>query len=200
MKITKSLKEVVKFHGHICPGLVLGYRVSELAMREIGSRADDEELIAIVENNSCAVDAVQVMTGCTFGKGNLFFYDYGKQVYTFAKRNKSTGIRISVNWTPPEETPKEKEMWERYMRGQRTPDVLRAVHRRKTKKIDSILRAEDSELFKVRRVKIDLPPEAKIYRSVVCASCKEKVMETRARLLGGDVLCIPCFRRKDEAR
>jgi hypothetical protein len=39
-----------------------------------------------VENDSCAVDAVQVMTGCTFGKGNLIFRDYGKQAYTFMSR------------------------------------------------------------------------------------------------------------------
>jgi len=199
MKKAPSLKEVVRFHGHICPGLALGYRVSELALKEMGTRAEDEELIAIVENNSCAVDAVQVMTGCTFGKGNLFFHDYGKQVYTFVKRGKATGIRISVDWTPPEETQKEKEMWQRYMKGQRTSEVLRAVHRRKTKKIDSILRAKDSELFKIKRMRVTLPPEAKIYKSVVCASCKEEVMETRARVLEGEILCIPCFRRKDEA-
>jgi len=199
MKGTKSLKEVVRFHGHICPGLVLGYRVSELALREMGTRAEDEELIAIVENNSCAVDAVQVMTGCTFGKGNLFFHDYGKQVYTFARRGKATGIRIAVDWRPPEESPKEKELWQRYMKGERSLEVLRAVHRRKTKKIDSILRAKDTELFKIKRVRVTLPPEAKIYKSVVCASCKEKVMETRARVLEGEILCIPCFRRKDEA-
>jgi formylmethanofuran dehydrogenase subunit E len=81
----KTFEDIVEFHGHVCPGLALGYRVSMFALKELGERALDEELVAIVENNSCAVDAVQVITGCTFGKGNLIFKDYGKQVYTFIK-------------------------------------------------------------------------------------------------------------------
>ena len=113
----KTFDDVVEFHGHACPGLALGYRVSLLAMKELGERATDEELVAIVENNSCAVDAVQVVTGCTFGKGNLIFRDYGKQVYTFIKRPKGQGIRISVDSRPPEETDEEKRMWERYTKG-----------------------------------------------------------------------------------
>jgi len=63
-----------------CPGLPGSLR----ALKELKGRAEDEELVAVVENNLCAVDAVQVMTGCTFGKGNLIFRDYGKQVYTLS--------------------------------------------------------------------------------------------------------------------
>ena len=199
----KKLDEVIKFHGHICPGLVLGYKVSAFAIKELGGKATDEEIVAIVENNSCAVDAVQVMTGCTFGKGNLIFRDYGKQVYTFIKRSSRnrvamTGraIRISIDWTPPPETGKEKEIWERYMKGERSNTVLRAVHLRRSRKIDSILKAEDKELFKVKRLKMSLPEEAKIYPSIRCGICKEKTMEPRLRIKNGKMVCIPCFEDK----
>ena len=74
-----NFEDTVKFHGHACPGLAIGYRVANLALKEFGLRARDEELVAIVENNSCAVDAIQFICGCTFGKGNLIFKDYGKQ-------------------------------------------------------------------------------------------------------------------------
>ena len=70
----KSYDDIVTFHGHSCPGLALGYRVSRRALKELGNRSADEEVVAIVENNSCAVDAVQVMTGCTFGKGVITSY------------------------------------------------------------------------------------------------------------------------------
>jgi formylmethanofuran dehydrogenase subunit E len=189
----KKLEDVVEFHGHICPGLVLGYRVSILALRELGERADDEELVAIVENDSCAVDAVQVMTGCTFGKGNLLFRDYGKQVYTFIKRPSGDSIRISVEWKSPEETEEEKQMWNRYMKGDRSDEVLQTVHHRKSKKIDAILHARDEELFKITKIKMRLPDEAKIFPSVICALCGEKVMEPRARVKDGKIVCIPCF-------
>jgi len=82
-----DLKQCVAFHGHLCPGLVIGYCAAKLGMRLLAAdRSADEELIAIVENDTCAVDAIQALTGCTFGKGNLFFQDHGKMVFTFAVR------------------------------------------------------------------------------------------------------------------
>jgi formylmethanofuran dehydrogenase subunit E len=72
-----DLAEVIRFHGHMCPGLAIGYRAAKIAMERLGSwRAEDEELVAIVENDSCSVDAIQWITGCTFGKGNFFFRDH----------------------------------------------------------------------------------------------------------------------------
>lgn len=188
----KKLEDIVDFHAHICPGLVLGYRVSMLALKEFGERAEDEELVAIVENNSCAVDAVQVMTGCTFGKGNLIFRDYGKQVYTFIKRPSGEGLRISITWESPPETEEEKKMWKRYMRGDRSDEVIKAVHDRKSRKIDAILHAREEDLFRITKGKMDLPEEAEIYPSIRCALCGEKVMEPRARIKDGKIVCIPC--------
>jgi formylmethanofuran dehydrogenase subunit E len=192
----KTFEEVVAFHGHACPGLALGYRVSLLAIKELGERASDEELVAIVENDSCAVDAVQVVTGCTFGKGNLIFRDYGKQVYTFIKRPGGKGIRISVDFLPSEETDEEKKMWERYSKGDRSDRVLRAVHARRTKKMDMILHAKDEDLFRLSRKKMTLPDEAEIYPSIRCALCNEKVMEARARVRNGKIVCIPCSEKR----
>lgn len=189
----KTFHEIVDFHGHACPGLAFGYRISQLALKELGEKAEDEELVAIVENNSCAVDAVQVVTGCTFGKGNLIFKDYGKQVYTFIKRPSGEGIRISVHWTFPEETAEEKSMWSRYIKGERFDEVLKAVHGRKTKKIAMILSAHDDDLFKISRGIMELPDEAKIYTSLRCAVCGEKMMESKARIKNGEIVCIPCF-------
>ena len=131
----RKFKDVADFHGHTCPGLALGYRVALFALDKLGNRAVDEELVAIVENNSCAVDAVQVITGCTFGKGNLIFRDYGKQVYTFLRRptrdrgTKTTdALRISVKWKPTEESDRETNMWNRYMTGDRSTAVMKEVH------------------------------------------------------------------------
>lgn len=191
----KTLEEVVEFHGHMCPGLVLGYRVSLLALKEFKGRAIDEEIVAIVENNSCAVDAIQVVTGCTFGKGNLIFRDYGKQVYTFIKRPSGESIRISVKWESSPEAEKEKEMWERYSKGERSEEVLKVIHERKTMKIDSILNAGEEELFNIERGITEPPEEAEISPSVRCSNCGEKVMKTKARVKRGKLLCIPCHEK-----
>lgn len=67
-------KNIVEFHGHECPGLAMGYRMASAAMNALNSiHSEDEEIVAIVENNACGVDALQCVTGCTFGKGNLIF-------------------------------------------------------------------------------------------------------------------------------
>jgi len=198
----RQFKDVVSFHGHACPGLALGYRVALAALDKLGNRAVDEELVAIVENNSCAVDAVQVMTGCTFGKGNLIFRDYGKQVYTFLRRPSQGGkaktteaLRISIKWKPKEETYKEESMWNRYMKGDRSDEVMKEVHKRKTKKIKAILDAREKELFDAKKEKITIPEEAEIVPSIICSLCGEKVMESKIRLKAGKIVCIPCSDR-----
>ena len=187
-----NFDDVVKFHGHACPGLALGFRVANLALKEFGLRSRDEELAAIVENNSCAVDAIQAVCGCTFGKGNLIFKDYGKQVYTFFKRPQSEALRIALKWEPAPDDPETAAMWERYSEGDRSPEVTAVVQDRKARKMNSILEADDEELFNVKRVELEMPETAMIYKSVTCSRCGEKVMEPRTREVDGKLLCIPC--------
>jgi formylmethanofuran dehydrogenase subunit E len=193
----KPFEEVVRFHGHSCTGLALGYRVALAAMREMGmgTMSEDEELVAVVENDSCAVDAIQLVTGCTFGKGNLIFRDYGKQVYTFLKRPSGSGVRVSIDFSPPEETETERELWERYGRGDRSEEALRAVHDRKAKKTRAILESPEETLLKITKADVALPQEARIYKSLTCSVCGEKTAEPKARVRDGKIVCIPCFER-----
>lgn len=192
-----NFEDAIKFHGHACPGLAIGYRVASLALKELGLRARDEELVAIVENNSCAVDGIQLICGCTFGKGNLILKDYGKQVYTFIKRPGPDAVRIAVRWEPPADDPETAAMWERYAAGDRTPEVVAAVQDRKTRKMKGVLAADDSDLFEVKRIKVEMPETAKIYPTITCARCGEKFMEPRAKMVSGQQLCIPCSREEE---
>jgi len=194
---TNDFAEVVRFHGHACPGLAFGFRVSLLALQELGlERSADEGLVAIVENNSCAVDAIQSMTGCTFGKGNLVFRDYGKQVYTFLKRSTGDAVRIAVDWEPPPEGPDEERSWEKYSAGDRSETVVQAIRSRKSIKLKAIMAATDSELFTVSRPQVSLPPTAQIFKSLRCNRCGEKVMEPRIIGGGADSICVPCSEAK----
>ena len=174
-KLPEDLVKAVEFHGHLCPGLVMGYLAAKAGMERLAAaRAEDEELIAIVENDSCAVDAVQVLTGCTFGKGNLFYRDHGKQVYTFAVRPSGRAVRVSLKHERPRE-------------GQRA-----GASRHGGWEIRYMLGCPPEELFSIREETILLPEAARIRQSVLCESCGEMVMETRARRLVGRLLCIPC--------
>ena len=95
-----DLRDAIRFHGHVCPGLIIGYRVTKVAQSAFRiERSEDEELVAIVENDACSVDAIQVLLGCTLGKGNLIYRDYGKQVYTIVSRESNRAIRIALKST-----------------------------------------------------------------------------------------------------
>ena len=92
---SKEFRKCAEFHGHICPGLSIGYRAAKLALDKIAEkRAADEEVVAIVETDACSADAVQVLTGCTFGKGNFIYKDYGKMALTLISRKSGQGVRV----------------------------------------------------------------------------------------------------------
>ena len=177
MEIPKDLAEAVTFHGHLCPGLAIGYLAAKAGLERLGAdRSEDEELIAIVENDSCAVDAVQWLTGCTFGKGNLFFRDHGKQAFTFAVRPSGRAVRVSFR--PEKERPE--------------TDLSLSEKERSGRRIEHLLAQPTDALFAVTEQAIDLPEYARIHSSVICAECGEKVMETRTETISGKRLCIPC--------
>jgi formylmethanofuran dehydrogenase subunit E len=89
----KSYNEAVAFHGHTCPGLALGYRAVECALQHLRTgRSEDEDLVSIVENDACGVDAIQLVAGCSAGKSNLILQDFGKHAYRFIDRKYNRAI------------------------------------------------------------------------------------------------------------
>lgn len=166
---------LIDFHGHSCPGLAMGYRMAQAAMDHLSvTSAKDEELVAIVENDACGVDAVQFLTGCTFGKGNLIFKDYGKQVYTFYDRNTRKGVRVSLN----------------------EGNIPQAARAGAEKFKEWLLNADENEIIKLQEVSIEEPEPARIFKSTICDSCGEMVMEPRVRHIGDNNFCIPCAEKK----
>ncbi len=177
--IPEDYREAAAFHGHTCPGLAIGYRAVKAAMERMGiARAYDEELVCVVENDSCSVDAVQYLAGCTFGKGNLFYLDHGKQVFTFASRERP-GRALRVSLKAGAGFPAGEDM---------------DPQRRREEALRVMLTAPLDELFTVEEIDFELPEKARIHQSVPCDNCGEPVMETRVVESGGRRLCIPCSR------
>jgi len=163
--------EIIEFHGHECPGLAMGYRMALAGMEVLNAlRSEDEEIVAIVENDACGVDALQCVTGCTFGKGNLIFRDYGKHVYTLYSRKTGKGVRVLFHGNGITEDMKEKR------------DQIAQF----------ILQTPESDIMSLKEVLMEIPEPASIHDSVSCDICGEKVMVTRIRDLDGKRVCIPC--------
>lgn len=167
--------KMIAFHGHSCPGLAMGYRMTTAAMNYLSQyRSEDEELVAITENNACGVDALQFISGCTFGKGNLIFKDYGKQAYTFYDRKTGRGVRVALNQAA-------------------IPGDLRSD---RPAFITWLLDASEAEIISLQPVTIEAPKKAQIMASVVCDICGEAVMESRIAAEDGKHICIPCREKK----
>lgn len=197
----QTLDATVSFHGHMCPGLAMGVRAAEVALERIGSRSPDEDMVAIVETDMCGVDAIQFLTGCTFGKGNLIHRDYGKNAYTFIRRSDGRAIRVS---TRPEggvsKNPEWEDLFSRVRAATATAserERFQALHQQRAQQV---LEAPIDELYTVREVEVAMPHRARIHASVICESCGEPTMETRVRRYGGRELCQPCFEAALEDR
>ena len=198
IKLQDDLAECVSFHGHLCPGLVYGYRVAKEAatLLEV-DKSSDEEVVAICENDSCAIDAFQIILSTTAGKGNLIVNNYGKNVYTVYSRNSGKALRFSRIFS-----------YEYGGKNNAEFDKLEAALQNKTASKKEILRqkylkAVDlsdkpfNEIFNTQELAYAPPPYAPLAPSAPCNKCGELTMSTKLiKNEEGNLLCIPCMDNK----
>ncbi len=193
------IKQTTDFHGHWCPGLAIGIRAAEWALQEMG-KASDEEIVAVVETDMCGVDAIQYLTGCTFGKGNLIYRDLGKNAFTFYRRRDGKAARLM---TKPSVFEEAGAIMGRLHRKMQTEEGLTAEEEKLLRDTraglsTNIMQACLKELFDIKEPMGPAPKKARILSSITCDSCGESVMETRTRRMHGQVLCIPCFEASEQ--
>lgn len=192
----EKIREAIVFHGHWCPGLATGIRVAELALGEI-DRAGDEDIVAVAESDTCAVDAIQVLTGCTVGKGNLVLLGIGKMGFSFYRRRDGKAIRIVGRPPKPGEgTDEYRALQAKSNEGNLAPEEATRFETLRQERGRRILEADLDELFEIKAPVRPVPPHAPMKRSLSCGGCGESVMETKARLSDGRVLCPDCFDRE----
>jgi formylmethanofuran dehydrogenase subunit E len=193
LNIPDELQKVIDFHGHICPGLIIGYRAAKMAAKHLGLDRDvDEEVVAVVENDACGVDAIQCVLGCTVGKGNLIFRDQGKNAYAIFRRDTNQALRLVFKTQTVVSSPEEMAVRKRVMEGSATPDEKAKFEEKKTERMIHLLGASDEELFDCKKPSFAIPERARIFDSYSCESCGETTMEPRLRLVGGKKVCLDC--------
>ncbi len=161
-------EQCVRFHGHECPGLAIGFKACEAAEEKLGIKfSADEEVVCVTENDACGVDAIQVITGCTLGKGNLLYRNTGKQAYSFFNRITGDSIRL----------------------------VLKPFQRNmgRSERQEYIMKASATEIFACKKPHFSVPEKARIFNTVICEQCGEGVAENKARIHDGKMCCLDCF-------
>nr|WP_321513893.1 FmdE family protein [uncultured Pseudodesulfovibrio sp.] len=194
----ETIDKTIAFHGHTCPGLAIGIRAAELALRELGD-SPEVNMVAVSETDMCGVDAIQFITSCTYGKGNFLHRDYGKMAFSFYDRNSGKGFRAMVKPGIKDEIDNELAVLMRKDdNGSITPaeseriTVLREISRQ------LFMTLELDEMFVISQPNEPVPTPARVLESMVCECCNESIMESRSRRLGGKTLCIPCFSAQEQ--
>ena len=181
-KLDQFLSESVAFHGHVCPGQMLGIRMAIRGCRELGielPRVDNKRLIVYVEIDRCATDAIQIVTGCKLGKRTMKYLDYGKLAATFVDLYTGNAVRLGAR-----EDAREKAS--RYQRPGWT--------RHQTEAFAYRIMPEE-ELFHLEHVLVQIPAEdmpGQPLRRVMCSECGETVNDGREVILAERVLCLSC--------
>lgn len=71
---SKILEEIERFHGHVGPYAVLGYKIGEAAKQILGPNPFTKKAIVFAPlspPSSCMIDGIQISSGCTLGKRNI---------------------------------------------------------------------------------------------------------------------------------
>ena len=163
----KTWNDCVAFHGHECGGLTIGYKASLYAIELLKLEfSADEQVVCIAENDACGVDAIQVMLGCSLGKGNLLFHMRGKSAYSFYNRKTGKSVRLILKPNPG--LPREESF---------------AYYQA----------CEPKDMFDVKPTTIVLPEKARLFASYTCACCGETTGANWIRISDGKMLCLDCY-------
>ena len=192
-----GMEECVRFHGHLCPGLAIGFKAAAALLAALRARrAEDEELVTIVETDACGADAMQVVTGCTFGKGNFLFKNYGKHAFTLASRRSGRAFRACLKADAVTPDPSHRALLQKVQGGIATPEEAERFRTLHLQAADRVLQMKAEDLFSIEEVALELPPKARMVASEVCPSCGESVRVDYLTSLGGVAICPGCRERQ----
>ncbi|MCE4610815.1 MAG: FmdE family protein [Desulfurococcales archaeon] len=193
----KLMIKAAELHGHFCIGLAMGVKASMLALKELGVELPERdvtehvrhELIAVVDNNLCFADGVQMIIGATLGNNSLVFRDMGKISLTLIDKKSKRAVRVTMIkpfTSPTIENEKFQELFRKVMvRREQVPkkeaEAFRSMMDRASLEVLSL---PENEYFKVEKFEVeDVNDEAfkgPSVQWVKCAHCGGLVIESKA--------------------
>jgi formylmethanofuran dehydrogenase subunit E len=174
----------------------MGVKAAARAVKEMHTKSTGmEEVVAIVETNSCFSDGVQMVTGCSFGNNALIYHDFGKTAFTLAKRT-GDAVRIALKGnglSMEQREPEAMKLFQKVVKDRTgTPEEAQKLRNIWVEVSFKMLEVPDEELFTIHHTRIEVPSYARIFASVRCSICGENIMEPRTRFKDGKPVCIGC--------
>ncbi|MFB6343111.1 FmdE family protein [Saccharicrinis sp. FJH62] len=185
-----------KFHGHKCPAMPNGLRVGSAAMNALGvERTGDSALHAILDlgENHCATcfaDGIQVITGCTFGKGNIEKTHRGKWALTLIDKKTNRAVRVTPTaeaMLANKKTSFFKDYREKGVPPTQVPDdVVEPL-------VVKVMNAPEDKMMKISEVfEYQWKQPVHSFNSFVCEECGEMTVMEYGRVKGDKKVCMEC--------
>jgi formylmethanofuran dehydrogenase subunit E len=92
--LPEELIPLKRFHGHLGPYVVIGYRMGKIARERFQGKMFAVVFTGKQPPMSCLIDGVQFTTGCTMGKNNIFVRDGHLPVVHFIDSSRTLEVRL----------------------------------------------------------------------------------------------------------
>jgi formylmethanofuran dehydrogenase subunit E len=181
------IEKIFAFHTKRAPGIAIGVARVDLALEKLGPVKD--KLNAVCEGQSCLVDVLQNMTGCTYGNKYLrIAKDLGRFAFTLFDRYDGRGIRVYIDIDKID--------------AEKTPELAKFFTRTRSKEVKEGGPARAESAIKVMNefdsvgeqiiawypVKVLNPEKPPMYPAAQCAECHESFLV----LNQGETVCGAC--------
>lgn len=186
-QVDALVEAAARAHGHLCPGQVVGVRISICGLGLLGYACplgwpEIKNLVGFVEVERCLADAVGTASGLRFGRGSLKLVNLGLLAATFWDMPSGRAVRLVSREQARELAPKY------------APDIA-DPHQAQTAAYRVM---PDDEMFEAAWVKVDLPPEelpGARPPKVTCCQCGAVVRSGQATAGPDGPLCPVCAGR-----
>ncbi|MEW5912719.1 MAG: FmdE family protein [Thermodesulfobacteriota bacterium] len=183
-QVERLVAASARAHGHLCPGQVIGVRMSLLGLGLLGYPCplpypEIKNLLGVVEIERCLADAVAMATGLRFGRGSLKLINLGLLAVTFWDLERGRGVRLlSLEGAR-----------------QRAKDYAPDRQDEHAQQVEAYKVMPNRELFQAQWVSLSLPSDEMPGQrppKVVCDGCGVLVRSGQVRHQNGRNLCAVC--------
>ena len=176
-QMKEDLEKIIKFHGYLSSGALIGYQMLNIAKRELGIE-EDEKIYVTCETANCVPDPFQILRSATVGNKGLKVEDYDKMAVTINKAagrddKHVKGIRIFLDAEKTEKYPK-LHAW--YMNYEKVPH----------EEVLPVLFDAGEDLYSWEFVELEVPQKKK-KNVLICKMCGESFVSKN-----NETICIPC--------
>ncbi|MFH1034786.1 MAG: FmdE family protein [Pseudomonadota bacterium] len=183
-QVDQLVEASARAHGHLCAGQVIGVRMAILGLARLGYACplgwpEIKNVVGIVEIARCLADAVATATGLRFGRGSLKLINLGLLAATFLDLPSGRAVRVLSRDQA------------RGLAGLYAPDLSDP----RSAQVAAYRLMSDDELFDVRWVRVDLPPQelpGARPPKVACQECGVLVRGAQIYHRQGRDLCAVC--------